>query len=531
MKIASLPVATQNVKPNYVAAGNEPEDNKPAGEPQDKVSTSSDEPKTGSEFGNIVKFGLGGAGALAMVIPAAYAGVLGGAVVGSLFGAGIGPAVSSVTTDGALNFLGGIWNSTSGFAKAGMVIGAASGLVGGWKVGTGAGQAVGRIFGADIEKSKPEDLQRLRGVAGLYATVVSGAGTAAGFVGGGLIGAGIGAGTGILASGFSLENLGTNALIGAAVGGVGMGLIGGTGGVTIAKGSAKAGTWVVDTASNLFKKVGDSEPLDEKAQRLEELEQNLKGRSGSATTDANTSRAHHQDQTAQLDTRERDLIGRENDANRREGSIDGDIAAEGKADYDKRYESETVDNGQTLKEWNATLSNFKAELDEFQKTHEARERAIDAEIEQRGQAGYAELRPALEKEYADLQAQLDNFEGRLNQQESRIEREIEDRFQDQFQPQKRDYEGRISRARSDESRARNEKSSAQQDYNLAAGELRSAKSERDSAVNAANSAEGRVNSLRREISQLGNRITNLQRQISQMESTISSLESQLRNCK
>lgn len=215
-----------------------------AAQPQDKVQTDG-----GTEIGNGVKFALGGVSGLALTIPAMYAGVVGGAVVGSLFGAGLGPAISSVTTHGALGFLGGIWHSTSFAAKAGMFIGGTSGLVGGWKAGTGIGKGLGRLLGAAKQSSSKH--RRLNKIGNAVTTAITGVGFGSGLVGGGMIGAGIGATGSLIAGGFSLANLGGPALIGAAVGAGLGGLTGAAGSYTISRDALDAVGFVADKAGDV----------------------------------------------------------------------------------------------------------------------------------------------------------------------------------------------------------------------------------------------------------------------------------------
>ncbi|MCA9793235.1 MAG: hypothetical protein KC910_15605 [Candidatus Eremiobacteraeota bacterium] len=172
----------------------------------------------GSELGNLSKYGVGGLVGVGITLPAIYAGVVGGALLGSAFGAGLGPAVSSVTTHGALGFLQGVWTSTSLAAKAGMFIGGFGGLVGGFKLGSVLGDAVGRVTGAaPSERRRHRKLDRLTAP---LTTFVTGVGAGSGFLGGSLIGAGLGATGSFIAGGFdvSLAALHGPALIGAGLG-------------------------------------------------------------------------------------------------------------------------------------------------------------------------------------------------------------------------------------------------------------------------------------------------------------------------
>jgi hypothetical protein len=214
-------------------------------------SLSSGATRSGSETGNAIATTAGGMLGLGMVIPGLYAGVLGGAVVGTMLGAGLGPAIASVTSHGALGFLSTTWQTAGTAAKAGMFLGGASGMIGGWKTGTGIGNTVGRIFGAEKDKDGADAPVPMKGIKGVYASLVSGGGMAAGAAGGGILGASVAASgsllKGLAVNGFNmaaLSGMGTAALVGGAIGLATFGVIGGVGGHTIAKNTLKAAHWV-----------------------------------------------------------------------------------------------------------------------------------------------------------------------------------------------------------------------------------------------------------------------------------------------
>lgn len=482
---------------------------------------------------------VGGIGGIAIGVPAGVLGAAGGAVAGSLVGTLIGVPGALLLTDGIGGFFGGVAKSANAAIQIGSAIGGLSGLYGGYKIGANLAQGTMRLFGADVGERNPDDLKELTGISKIYAQGVAVTGFAATASGGALAGAiltaGVGAAQNIATSGFSWEsivsNLGANAALGAAVGGVAAGVVGAYGATALAEDTARVGGKVVKFAKGLFDKTQDNESLEEKEARLNELQTSLEGRTGTEIERADDNREFHQQQTASLDSREMDLIRRENDADERESAIDGNIGDAGRQDYERRFESETVANGQTLKQWTETLDTFTAELDQFERTHRAREVALDREIEERGQAGYAELKPALEQQYRDLQQQLNEFEQRLDRQEREIDQEIERKFQADFQPKRRQLETEISRAQDQERRAQNDRSDAQRDYNVAAAELGSAQSELRSAENSRDRAAGDVRNLRNGISSMQRDIQNLRTRVSKMQSVVRDLESQLRNCR
>lgn len=223
----------------------------------DQVSVSSK--SGGTEIGNMVSTTVGGMLGFGMVIPGLYAGVIGGAVVGSLLGIGFGPAVASIASEGALGFLSTSWQTAGLAARAGMFVGGASGLIGGWKMGTGIGHGLGRVLGAEKNEDNSDPV-RMKGLKGVYGSVVSGGGLAAGAVGGGILGASVAASgsllKGLAGQGFqwsALSGMGSAAAIGGIAGLATFGILGGLGGYTIAKNTIKAGNWVYEKIAGAAK--------------------------------------------------------------------------------------------------------------------------------------------------------------------------------------------------------------------------------------------------------------------------------------
>lgn len=230
-------------------------------EAADRVEISSEKKSGGgTEIGNMVSTTVGGMLGLGMILPGVYAGVLGGAVVGSLLGVGFGPAIASIASEGALGFLSTSWQTAGLAARAGMFIGGASGIVGGWKMGTGIGHGLGRILGAEKKESSDDDQVRMKGLKGVYGSLVAGGGLAAGAVGGGIIGGSVAA-TGSLIKGLAGKGFEWGAMSGmagaGAIGGI-AGLatgavIGGYGGYTLAKSTLKGAQWVYEKVAGAVK--------------------------------------------------------------------------------------------------------------------------------------------------------------------------------------------------------------------------------------------------------------------------------------
>lgn len=238
-------------------------------------------------WGNATSTVLGGAGALAMATGSLYAGVLGGAVIGSAMGLGAGPVVASLSSSGAWNFLGTTFGTAGFAAKAGMVVGGAAMAAGAWGLGSSLGSAVGKPVGALLgapvgfaqgvwskmegaeapapEKKSPKkqpeplDLNRMTGATKAMAMGIGGLGLLAGGTGGALLGASVTSAhslvQGLLAHNVSLTAMGGAALAGAAIGGAAGAFIGGKGGFEVAKKLEKVGGWVGD---KLIRKDGGS---------------------------------------------------------------------------------------------------------------------------------------------------------------------------------------------------------------------------------------------------------------------------------
>jgi hypothetical protein len=250
-------------------------------------------------WGNATSTVLGGAGGLALATGSLYAGVLGGAVVGSAMGMGAGPVVASLGSSGALDFLGTTFGTAGLAAKAGMVLGGAAMAAGAWGVGTSLGSAVGKPVGALLgapvgfaqgvwghmegataapdeapaPKEKPAalDLNNMTGATKVMAMGMGGAGLLAGGAGGAILGASVTSAhslvQGLLAQNVTLASITGAAGIGAAVGAAAGALIGGKGGFELAKGVQKAGVWLGEKLIRQDEQPGATLPGRQTAQK------------------------------------------------------------------------------------------------------------------------------------------------------------------------------------------------------------------------------------------------------------------------
>jgi hypothetical protein len=250
-------------------------------------------------WGNATSTVLGGAGALTLATGSLYAGVLGGAVVGSALGLGAGPVVASLGSSGALDFLGTTFGTAGMAAKAGIILGGAAMAAGAWGIGSSLGGAIGKPVGALLgapvgfaqgvwghmegaapdlpeapkPKARPQflDLNNMSGGTKIMAMGIGGMGLLAGGAGGAILGASV-ASTHSLVQGLLAHNVtmaaitgaaGFGALLGAGTGAV----IGGKGGFELAKGLQKAGAWVGDKLIRSDAKPTASPDVKDKAQK------------------------------------------------------------------------------------------------------------------------------------------------------------------------------------------------------------------------------------------------------------------------
>jgi hypothetical protein len=172
-------------------------------------------------------------GTIALTVPMA---VVGGGVVGTAFGMGLGPAVAAVTAQGFKDFVGTSLSTTGSAAGWGMAIGGTAALAGAIVTGRSLGDGAAFVMGAREPKKAPGTFKRSGLVAETAVSLFAGAGAVSGALGGGLTGAGLVATGSLLTKGFSLNGLGTAALIGGGVGALFGLVVSGRGSYAIAKG-------------------------------------------------------------------------------------------------------------------------------------------------------------------------------------------------------------------------------------------------------------------------------------------------------
>lgn len=567
MKLQSIQPTQINI-PQTLTKNEPPAPNDPP-PPQDgyKPSLGSTAIKNGIAWGNATGTVLGGATGLATVTGALYAGVLGGAIVGSLTGAGFGPVLSSVTSHGALDFVGRTFATAGFFAKAGMVIGGVSGAAGAWQVGNGIGNAVGKAAGfvpgavvggvqglwakaedaagggdgppPAAKEEKPgflktnfTDLNNMKGGMKLYASILGGVGMLSGAVGGFTLGASVASAgslvSGLLASNVSLSSIGAAGMAGGIVGGALFAAVGGLGGFTAAKASKKL--WDHTGGKLLGMTQGDKESQTAKGKRLNEKKEALDAREDTLKADAETKRAFYRDETKKLDDKEDGVVKSEAEVKGQLDEINGKIEAGGQALYAEKAAKPDAQTGESLVNWDGRLKKFDGDLKTFAGQLKTKEAGLDAQIVKESDAKFAEDRKPVEKRYDGLQGELNAKETGLNERKRQIDGKIESGYQAGVAAQKPGLQQELRYAQDDRDRAQQDNYDAQRDKSNAAAQLSSAQSQYSSAHNDAEQAEGRVNRLNSAIRDLNDQKSNLEAEHRQADNTTNDLQAKLRAC-
>jgi hypothetical protein len=207
----------------------------------------------GSDAGQMAKMATTGIVTIASFVPVTYCGVVGGAILGGLVGAGIAPLTGALAQGGFVSGLAAAWNTLGGMGKAGMILGTLTGVAGSLAIGQGAGNLVGKVFGAP--KDDPNKRVNWKNpVNAAVGTTLLTVGLAGGALGGvALIGGTAAAGSlvkGLFQHGFTgaaLEGVGSAGMLAGGIGAAIAGFGGACGGAKLARMSAN---YVVDPLAN-----------------------------------------------------------------------------------------------------------------------------------------------------------------------------------------------------------------------------------------------------------------------------------------
>jgi hypothetical protein len=182
--------------------------------------------------------GISTVGTAALTLPMA---VVGGGVLGTAFGMGIGPAVAAVTTSGAKDFIVSSLSTTGRGTAWGMTLGGVTALAGALVTGRTLANGAAFVMGARDPEKAAGSVKRSGPIAETATQLFAGLGALSGAIGGGLTGAGLVTTGSLLFKGFQMDGLGAAALVGGGVGAA-LGLIvSGRGSYALAKGIERGG--------------------------------------------------------------------------------------------------------------------------------------------------------------------------------------------------------------------------------------------------------------------------------------------------
>ncbi len=292
--------------------------------------------RQGADWGDKLELGIGGMTGIALTAVATYGMVFGGAVVGTMLGAGLGPVVASLASHGAWGFVTTTLTTAGTAAKVGMILGGATGTLGAFSLGTkvggklakgvgfGAGFVVGGakgLAGIEVPGAEPEDEKpavkksgptfhgKFEPAARMVAGAAAVSGGVGGFVGGAtLAAAGSLAHTALSSSltwGGFVSALPATALVGGLVGAVALAYIGGRGGLQL-----------VQAAQTIWDKTGGkltsghkttAKQLNEREAKQNEREKALQDRADKVKVDAGKAAEDDKLKNQALDKRQAEL--------------------------------------------------------------------------------------------------------------------------------------------------------------------------------------------------------------------------------
>lgn len=356
--------------------------------------------RQGADWGDKLELGVGGMTGLALTAVATYGMVFGGAVVGTMLGAGLGPVVASLASNGAWGFVTTTLTTAGTAAKAGMILGGVAGTLGAFGLGTkiggtlakgvgfGAGFVVGgakglagiEVPGVEGDKEAPEPRQTgpmfhgaFRPAARMVAGAAAVSGGVGGFVGGAtLAAAGSLAQTALSSSltwGTFVSSLPATALIGGAIGAVALAYIGGKGGLQIVQGAQ----WAWDKTGGKIE-LGNKTPtgqLKEREKTLAERETALTDRAARLEQDREKAKLDQAGKASELERREQDLNAQEQALK----SVPVDQVAQSTYEAKSGQPDPSLDAGgphpvmgerHALRQWQSKLDNYQDRVNRYE---------------------------------------------------------------------------------------------------------------------------------------------------------------------
>lgn len=475
-------------------------------EPKDIVGDSFKE-QTGANLisaGNTWKLGVGGAAGVVGGGVGLWAGIIGGTAVGTLIGGGLSGAVASLTSEGIGGFMRTAFTTTTTAAFLGMAAGAATGSIGGYKIGKGlaglpgtGAQALGKKlvgFDPNKETGKPGTMLGMKGVMQWVGIATIGiAGGATGTLGGAAIGGGAAALGSILANGFSSSAFTGAGAIGAMVGGA-VGLATGiTGGITVYNGIRRGGGMFIDGQKDAKQYL----QLDEKDNRLKEYDQELKTESGKLGENNQAADKEKVDRTANLDGRDKQLVVDNQRVADKNANVDSLIEKRAQNLYDTTKSALQVrDKGQ---------DDRQVKLDSEDKRVNGRRENIQSEIDARQNQLFDTLKANLESSYQKRQGQLADRDRQLDSKEAQIPSTVSNKVEQALNPLRQELRQVEANTQQAQSNAQNLQNQAYRDRNAIPGVQQQTSQEQS----AAEAARRRADNLRPEQNSLNSQVSSL----------------------
>ncbi|MFA7479660.1 MAG: hypothetical protein WC314_04090 [Vulcanimicrobiota bacterium] len=511
--------------------------------------------RKGAAWGGAMEKTLGTATGLGIAIGSGLALSLGGAMVGGLVGGSFGPAVSALQSSGPLSFFANSFANMGTAISVGSTIGSLAGIAGGFVVGQKVGGSVASAIGFapgfvtglvapgsapppeanEEDKKEPKHAQELRGLFKGAAKVGGGVGLLSGGAGGFVAGATLTAAGSLVADvakgDFSFSNflsqVGGTALIGGAIGGVAGAAIGAAGGEML---FGKAPQWAWDKTAGRFtaNQPGIQERIEKREGELQDRQSQLETRADNITRETKEYREQHAATSGSLDQREDQMKSDEKRVSTELETVETRIEDNAQADFKKRAATPdpaldekgnhaVIGERQSLDSWDAKLKGWQGDLDNFRSELIGWENKLDTKIDREAATIFGEERKPIDKHFADLHGQLDQFEGRLNTYEADINNRISDKYQSGLNAEKPGVVSDLNAARSEKERSESE--------------LRDARAEKERAESRHNSAQRSLSSARQRLSNAESEESRLRSRISSLNSRISSLQSQLGSCR
>ena len=480
----------------------------------------------------------GGAGGVVGASLGASAALVGGSIVGMAAGGAVGMPISTLFSDGALDFIKTGLSSVGTGAKIGVGLGLVTLAAGGWVLGDklvgGAAKAVSYPLGLTagafkggarhlgqeagaippekrIEMPETPDLvsKKSKFMAGTqYA--FAGVGGLTGLAGGATIGMAVGAGTEAVASAFkgdfSAAAVTTAGLWGAAIGGAGGTLIGGIGGMKIADMIHGGLNGIAETARI-------SETLleqDKRGNLMDDLRDRLETNKADFEKEKQAGDKNVENREKSLNARSERLTEMQQTVNDKLTNEDGLTQARS----NELYSNET----ERLKTYEQRLDADKEHLDSEQVRLTGKEGNIDNLIREEATNRREAHRDAEQAKHDTRKGNLESRDRSLQQREANINEIADDRVQSELQP-----------LRDETQRARNSADSNRREASNLRSQAASLEGQVGGILAEASSYESRASSQERENSSLRSEVRSLDSEESRLESDLRECEEEKRH--